>query len=460
MQLASLLGHTQEILKIIDSSSRPADSLIDTFFRSHKYLGSNDRRFIAEHTYNFLRHFRRLQYIVQRSMHDFDGNVSEEDGMYVMLCVLLLPEYTDQAPLIDAVKQKLTGEQLTAFLPKLIPRLKSETPYPDVFTERLSVQYSYPEWMIRRFIADHGEEEAERLCAGLNTPAPLTLRVNTLKTTVEECRVKLLSAGIETTPTLLSPFGLKVSKRINIFSLDIFRQGWFEVQDEGSQILPLLVDPKPAFKLLDACAGAGGKTLEFSALMKNRGEIVAADINSYRLEELRKRYRRAGADNIRIRAVENLADLQKEYTEYFDVVFVDAPCSGLGTIRRNPGLKWKVTEQTIDEVSEKQQSILISVSPLLKPGGILVYATCTVLRQENESQIDSFCARTGNYSPYLKAPTAGVYPTDESAEQRILFAFASQARYRWILLRHVDKGLVDSRNIFWYNQSIYFLCEG
>jgi 16S rRNA (cytosine967-C5)-methyltransferase len=168
------------------------------------------------------------------------------------------------------------------------------------------------------------------------------------------------------------------------------------------------VDPKPAIKLLDACAGAGGKTLEFSALMKNRGEIVAADINSYRLEELRKRYRRAGADNIRIRAVDSLAELQKEYAAYFDVVFVDAPCSGLGTIRRNPGLKWKVNEQTIDEVSAKQQSILISVSPLLKPGGLLVYATCTVLRQENELQIDSFCARTGNYSPYLKASAAGV----------------------------------------------------
>ncbi|MFZ1977601.1 MAG: 16S rRNA (cytosine(967)-C(5))-methyltransferase RsmB, partial [Bacteroidota bacterium] len=398
------------ILKIIDSSSRPADSLIDTFFRSHKYLGSNDRRFIAEHTYNFLRHFRRLQYIVQRLMHDFDGNVSEEDGMYVMLCVLLLPEYTDQEIVKEALKKKLAGGQLIAFLPKLLPRLKNDIAYPDGFIERLSVQYSYPEWMVRRFIADHGKDEAERLCAGLNTPAPLTLRVNTLKTTVEECRVKLLSAGIETKKTPLSPFGLKVSKRINIFSLDVFRQGWFEVQDEGSQILPLLVDPKPAIKLLDACAGAGGKTLEFSALMKNRGEIVAADVNSYRLEELRKRSKRAGADNIRIRAVESLADLQKEYTEYFDVVFVDAPCSGLGTIRRNPGLKWKVNEQTINEVSEKQQSILMSVSPLLKPGGILVYATCTVLHQENELQIDAFRARTENYSPYLKASASGLCP--------------------------------------------------
>ena len=410
MQFASLLGHTQEILKIIDFSSKPADSLIDAFFRSHKYLGSNDRRFIAEHTYGYLRHFRRLQYIVRQSMHDYNGTMLENDEMYVMLFVLLLPEYPDQALLIEAAKKKLSGEQLIAFLPKLIPRLKNDIPYPDGFMERLSVQYSYPEWMIRRFLADYGETETERLCAGLNTPAPLTLRVNTLKTTVETCRTKLFSAGIETKPTPLSPFGLRVSKRINIFSLDIFHQGWFEVQDEGSQILPLLVDPKPAIKLLDACAGAGGKTLEFSALMKNRGEIVAADINGYRLEELRKRSRRAGAGNIRIRAVESLTDLQKEYTEYFDVVFVDAPCSGLGTIRRNPGLKWKVNEQTIDEISEKQQSILISVSPLLKPGGLLVYATCTVLRREIELQMESFRAMTGNFSPYIKAAAGGLSP--------------------------------------------------
>jgi 16S rRNA (cytosine967-C5)-methyltransferase len=407
MQLASLLGHTQEILKIIDTSPRPADSLIDTFFRSHKYLGSNDRRFIAEHAYGFLRHLSRLQYAVRRAMHDFDGTLLEDDAYYLMLFVLLQPEYMDSKLLLEALKSKLADEKLIAFLPKLVPRLKNDIVYPEGFAERLSVQYSFPEWMIRRFIAERGEDETERLCAGLNAPAPLTLRVNTLKTTVEACLSKLLEAGIKAETTAISPVGLKVFKRLNIFSLDIFRQGWFEVQDEGSQILPLFIDPKPNVKLLDACAGAGGKTLEFSALMKNRGEIIAADVNRYRLEELKKRLKRAGADNIRIRAVENLTDLEKDYAEYFDIVFVDAPCSGLGTIRRNPGMKWKVTEQTVNEVSEKQQAILRSVSHLLKPGGVLAYATCTVLRQENESQIETFLAAEKDFSPFLKPQTSG-----------------------------------------------------
>ena len=174
-----------------------------------------------------------------------------------------------------------------------------------------------------------------------------------------------------------------------MFSLPAFRAGWFEVQDEGSQLLPFLIDPKPNAKVLDVCAGAGGKTLEFAALMKNRGEIYAADINSFRLEELRKRTKRAGVQNVRIQEIQAIEDLAEQYSNFFDIVFVDAPCSGLGTIRRNPGMKWMVTEQTVIEVSEKQRSILHSSALLVKPGGRLVYATCTLLRQENENVVEN-----------------------------------------------------------------------
>jgi 16S rRNA (cytosine967-C5)-methyltransferase len=204
------------------------------------------------------------------------------------------------------------------------------------------------------------------------------------------CQAKLSEQGVETTKTLLSPFGLNLSKRINVFSFPAFRDGWFEVQDEGSQLLPFLIDPKPNAKLLDLCAGAGGKTLEFAALMKNRGEIYASDINSFRLEELRKRTKRAGAQNVRVQEIQSIEDLTEQYSDFFDIVFVDAPCSGLGTIRRNPGMKWMVTEQTVNEVSEKQKSILHSSVPLVKPGGRIVYATCTLLRQENEDVVEEF----------------------------------------------------------------------
>jgi 16S rRNA (cytosine967-C5)-methyltransferase len=214
--------------------------------------------------------------------------------------------------------------------------------------------------------------------------------VNTLKTTIEQCQEELKKQGIESTKTLLSPFGLNLTKRINVFSLSIFRDGWFEVQDEGSQLLPFLVDPKPNVKLLDVCAGAGGKTLEFSSLMKNRGEIFATDINRYRLEELRKRTKRAGVQNVRVQEIQTIEDLAEHYSLFFDIVFVDAPCSGIGTIRRNPGMKWMITEQTVQEVSEKQRSILHSAAQLVKPGGRLVYATCTMLRQENEGVVEEY----------------------------------------------------------------------
>ncbi|MGD0038262.1 MAG: RsmB/NOP family class I SAM-dependent RNA methyltransferase, partial [Bacteroidota bacterium] len=240
--------------------------------------------------------------------------------------------------------------------------------------------------------------EVEKICASLNGQAPITLRVNTLKTTVEQCQAELSKQGVETTKTLLSPFGLNLAKRINVFSLPIFRDGWFEVQDEGSQVLPLLIDPKPNAKLLDVCAGAGGKTLEFAALMKNRGEIFATDINSYRLEELRKRTKRAGAQNVRIQEIQAIEDLIEQYSDFFDIVFVDAPCSGLGTVRRNPGMKWMVTEQTVNEVSDKQKSILSSSAPLVKPGGRIVYATCTLLRQENEDVIEEFMVRNPEFN--------------------------------------------------------------
>jgi 16S rRNA (cytosine967-C5)-methyltransferase len=244
--------------------------------------------------------------------------------------------------------------------------------------------------MVRRFTDEYGEEETEDILKSLNLQAPLTVRVNTLKTNRDRCREELLKQGIETASTPLSPFGLHVLKRMNVFSLAVFRNGWFEVQDEGSQLLPYFTDPKPSDKLLDVCAGAGGKTLEFAALMKNRGEIYATDINSRRLDELRRRVKRSGAQNVRALEIRSVEELRRRFTGFFDIVFIDAPCSGLGTIRRNPGMKWTVSEHTVREVTEKQRSILLSCAPLVRNGGRVVYATCTVLNAENEEQIENF----------------------------------------------------------------------
>lgn len=391
MQLPSLIGHTQELLGIIVKSNRPADSLIETFFRSRKYLGSHDRRFIAETTYGTLRHLRKCEFILNYILTEQMGTLFDEDKQLLTLIVYL--SITGKAKEItpELISAQLKSTRLKERLSDLVTNLlKPIKIHDDNIIQRIGVDYSFPDWMVQRLVDQYGEIEAEKICLGLNEPAPLTLRVNILKTDVEQCQAELRKEGIETLRTRLSPFGISVTKRMNIFSLKTFRDGWFEVQDEGSQLLPLIIDPKPNIKLLDVCAGAGGKTLEFSALMKNRGEIFATDINLFRLEELYKRAKRAGAQNVRVQEIRTIDDLLDRFKDFFDIVFIDAPCSGIGTIRRNPGMKWMVTEQTVDEVSEKQKSILHSSAPLVKYGGKLVYATCSLLRQENESLIETF----------------------------------------------------------------------
>jgi 16S rRNA (cytosine967-C5)-methyltransferase len=402
MQLSSLLGHAQELLGSIRVSGKPADSLIDSFFRSHKYLGSHDRRFIAESVYGTLRHLRRCEFILYQALGGDDPKLKTEDGHLLLVVTYLVTLGHDKIAAADIIP-KLSSANLKGRMAEILSAMRREIPLPENNpVERLGVQYSYPDWMVQKIIDTYGESSAEQILRGLNEPAPLTLRVNALKTTVDECVAELAKENIQAGKTKYSPVGLHIVKRLNVFSLKAFQDGLFEVQDEGSQILPLLIDPKPTAKVLDACAGAGGKSLGFAALMKNRGEIYASDTNGYRLKELRKRSRRAGAFNIRPVEVEKLADLVDKYRGFFDVVFVDAPCSGIGTIRRNPGMKWSVTEDTVREVLEKQAAILADCANLVKPQGRLVYATCTLLKEENEDIVNDFLAKNPSFS--LKVP--------------------------------------------------------
>ncbi len=391
MQLSSLLGHTQELLEIVLHSKKPADSLLDTFFRSHKYLGSHDRRFIAETIYGTLRNLRKCEYSLASLTDRIDTGLLQDDKIFLLLVAYLCMERRTKDLTPEVVSSKLKSARLKEKASVILSGLTAPLQVTvDSAIQRIGIEQSFPDWMVLKFVEYYGESEAEKICISLNEQAPITLRVNTLKSTVEQCQDKLRNEGIETTRTPYSPVGLNLSKRTNVFSLAAFKEGYFEVQDEGSQLLTLIIDPKPNVKLLDACAGAGGKTLAFAALMKNRGEIYAVDIHGFRLEELRKRTKRAGVQNVRVQEIQTLEDLAERYAGFFDIVLVDAPCSGLGTIRRNPGMKWLVTGQTVREVSEKQISILHSSAPLVKLGGKLIYATCTLLREENENVVEGF----------------------------------------------------------------------
>ncbi|HEX9614222.1 MAG TPA: class I SAM-dependent methyltransferase [Bacteroidota bacterium] len=398
MQLSSLLGHTQELLLLVRKSDKPADSVIDSFFRSRKYLGSHDRRFIAETTYGTLRHLRRCEELARVSVAGGpDGLPAEDISLTTILAYLSRIEA--RTPLDPAVLQSLPkSPQLKSsfqdFLVRL-PQAALETSGP---VERLAVEFSLPNWLAERFVTQYGEEEAQKISESLNAPAPLNLRVNTLNTTVEECQGRLRKEGVETVKTGLSPVGLAVAQRLNIFRLSVFREGLFEVQDEGSQLLGVLLDPKPTFKVLDACAGAGGKTLHMAAIMKNRGEIVASDVNSFRLGELRKRARRAAAFNVRVKSTEELLS-EEGLDRFFDIVFLDSPCSGIGTLRRNPGLKWSIRESDLEELRAKQLHILETHHRFVKDQGLLFYATCSLLPEENEGILEDFLNRHPEYSP-------------------------------------------------------------
>jgi len=390
MQFPSLLGHVEELLGIVRASRLPADSLIDSFFRSRKYLGSHDRRFIAETLYGTLRHLTKCETLAVKALGELWSGLSAQDcRLWTVTAYLIGVDHQSipasaLEPRTQSADVRMRAAAILAALSKPVPDLPAEP------VQRISAEYSFPEWMVARFVNEFGIVETEQLCGVLNTPASLSLRVNTLKTGIEDCQEALKAEGIETARTSVSPTGLKVPRRRNLFQLESFRKGFFEVQDEGSQMLPMFIDPKPTAKVLDACAGAGGKSLQLAALMKNRGEIYASDINAVRLEQLRKRSRRAGAFNIRPLLTEDLLESAQDFKGFFDIVFIDAPCTGLGTLRRNPGMKWSVSEQSVAELAMKQGEILTIHAPFVKTGGMLFYATCSVLKEENEEVVGKF----------------------------------------------------------------------
>lgn len=396
MIASSLIGHVIQLLEHIDAGTQPPDKITSEFFRAKKYLGARDRRFISEIVYGMIRHRKFIRTLISEyaRIHTTAGTL---EGPHIRY----LSQY---AAYIYAVeKNGIVPEHLwkTHFpnidLDHFTSWLKENatlTFLPEDDITRLSVRYSFPEWFVRN-IQDEWNTQTEQLLGALNTPAPIVLRVNSLKTTRDECRIRLQKEGIETVPSKFSPFGLMAQKRFNAQSLQSYKDGWFEIQDEGSQLVSLIADPKPDEMVIDGCAGAGGKTLHFSELMKNEGEIIAIDINAGKLYELMSRAKRAGITNIRTIANSHLQ--ANEFTGKADIVLVDAPCSGTGTIRRNPGLKWSITESLIKNYNIKQSEILSFNSQFVKPGGKLIYATCSLLKSENEDIVNEFLSHNPEF---------------------------------------------------------------
>jgi 16S rRNA (cytosine967-C5)-methyltransferase len=260
------------------------------------------------------------------------------------------------------------------------------------------VRFEFPEWLGEKLQQLFGPRLEPEMGA-LRVEAPLDLRANTLKASRDEAQAALALNGVESKPTPLSPLGLRVNGRPPLANMPAFNNGLVEVQDEGSQLAALLVDARPGMRIVDFCAGAGGKTLAMSAAMQNKGRIVACDVLQGRVERAAVRLQRAGAHNVERRGLDSERDpWVKRHPGGFDRVLVDAPCSGMGTWRRNPDAKWKLTPDYLGELLDLQKRILDSAARLVKPGGRLIYATCSLLPEENEAQVEAFVAAHGDFT--------------------------------------------------------------
>lgn len=359
-----------ELLEQLLTARAPADQVIYRYFRQHKEMGSRDRGLVADAVYGCLRHKRLLLAIT-------DGVPHCSIAQRLLAGYLLLERGFSGRALarFDAITQPLAlaeaaRNQNTAALPP-------------------AVRLSLPDDTYSRLAAALPADEIEKLMVAINKPADVDLRVNTLKASRDDLRQRLEAEGVALEPTPFAPDGLRHKARTPLFQRQEFKDGLFEIQDEGSQLISLLVDPRPRDTVVDFCAGGGGKSLHMSALMQNKGSIFALDVHERRLEELGKRRRRAGADNIRLHAIGSesdpwLATLKRQANR----VLVDAPCSGSGTWRRNPDLKWR--DWDLAALNRTQTAVLAAAADLVKPGGRLVYATCSLFPCENQEIVGFF----------------------------------------------------------------------
>jgi len=363
----AIVPHTEEVLREILRFTGPADVTLSRYFRENPKLGGRERGVIAEAVYGLLRN---------KSVFT---NFAESGVGPMMRRMALLG-------LIDTV----SIESIAGLSPEEVEWL-TRTAQIDRNKLPLAMRANMPPWLLDKLIARDGEAAAMELAAALNQPAPLDLRVNAIKANREGVMAALAAAPILCEATPYSPLGLRVIKKPALQNLPLFKDGAIEVQDEGSQLLAQIVGVKRGEMVVDFCAGAGGKTLALGAAMRNTGRLYAFDISEKRLAKLKPRLARSGLSNVHpvMIAHENDAKV-KRLAGKIDRVLVDAPCSGLGTLRRNPDMKWRQTVETVAEMNVKQISILTSAARLVKAGGRLVYGTCSFLNEENEDIVTEF----------------------------------------------------------------------
>jgi len=348
----------------------PADVRLSAYFRDNRKLGVQDRAFIADLVYAILRRRRFLEYLAPGA----------SPRRLVLACLVRV--------------NGISPRELESFLRKPEIEWLRELKAKPADNLPPAVQAELPDWLWERLAAQYGEDAALALARSLQQAAPLDLRVNRLNGQREAVLALFAKEGLAAVAMPYSPDGVRLKDKIALNKHVLFEKGVVEVQDEGSQLLALLVAPRRGEMVADFCAGAGGKTLALGALMANTGRLYAFDVADRRLANLKPRLARSGLSNIHPQLIASERDSRlKRLAHKFDRVLVDAPCSGLGTLRRNPDLKWRQSPMDITELTAKQARILEAAARLVKPGGRLVYATCSLLREENEGMVEQFLAQ-------------------------------------------------------------------
>jgi len=364
---ANLIGGLAAAIERVRRLAAPADATLRAFFREHPAMGQRDRAFVAEGTFAYLRHLRSLETLA--------GDVPPRK----LALAVAVRELGHSVRELEGATRAHEREWLAEFKGRLATPLLP------------AVAADLPDWLWERLGAVYGDERRAALAKALAAQAPFDLRVNATKATREEALAALSADGFAVTPTPYAPLGLRVSGHAQLAKHPWLADGRLEVQDEGSQLVAHLVAPRRSDMVVDFCAGAGGKTLALGALMRSQGRLYAFDVIDKRLAAFKPRLARSGLSNVHPELIAHERDARvKRLAGKVDRVLVDAPCTGFGTLRRNPDLKWRHGPEAVAELAAKQASILAAAATLLKPGGRLVYATCSILPEENEAIVQQF----------------------------------------------------------------------
>ena len=353
-------------VNLIFNKGKYADKVVEKVLKRDKRWGSRDRKFIAETIYEMVRWKRLYNEIAGTKEHYTPDNLWKNFTVWAVLKGYELPDW-----------KQIAGTP--------VRRIKGKF---DLLQNDRKFKESIPDWMDELGVKEIGSRWDKEIHA-LNQPAKVVLRVNTLKTNRQFLKKLLSMDGVETEIVKNNPNALVLTERKNVFLNDGFKKGMFEVQDASSQLVAAFAEVEPGQRVVDACAGAGGKTLHLAALMQNKGQIIALDIYENKLKELKRRAKRGGAHNIDTRLIESSKTIKK-LKNSADCVLIDSPCSGLGVLRRNPDAKWKLQPEFIEKLKTTQTEILSNYSKMVKSGGKLVYATCSILPSENEKQVEKF----------------------------------------------------------------------